>query len=87
MKHTPGPWEVTVLYPGQYFEIRAETFDVVTATSGLPPLRREADARLIAAAPELLELLMELQEIVFITRNNELHTRMEAVIAKAKGYR
>jgi hypothetical protein len=40
---------------------------------------------LVQAAPELLELLMELQDIVFLTRNNELHTLMEAAIAKATG--
>jgi hypothetical protein len=46
---------------------------------------QKANARLIAAAPEMLEILMELQDIVFLTRNNELHTLMEAAIAKATG--
>jgi len=32
-----------------------------------------------------LEILLELQDILFLTRNNELHTLMEAAIAKARG--
>jgi hypothetical protein len=92
MKHTPGPWEIQrtsalSIYvtqphdkpdrtPGYYAEIRRFTSDVEQV---------EANARLIAAAPELLEILMELQDIVFLTRNNELHTLMEAAITKAKG--
>ena len=49
--HTPGPWRVRAydVRTGRLFDIRAGA-DVVAYQSD-----READARLIAAAPDLLE--------------------------------
>ncbi len=50
-KHTPGPWNVTLLFDG---DIRIKNID-----NGLNQnnLMREATARLIAAAPAMLEAL------------------------------
>jgi hypothetical protein len=84
MKHTPGPWRVET--ERAYIQI-TPTDNVAICElwrRGNPELEM-ANARLIAAAPELLELLMELQDIVFLTRNNELHTRIDKAIAKARG--
>jgi hypothetical protein len=49
--HTPGPWNVTLLFDG---DIRIKNID-----NGLNQnnLMREATARLIAAAPDLLDAL------------------------------
>jgi hypothetical protein len=54
-KHTPGPWSVTLLFDG---DIRIKNID-----NGLNQnnLMREATARLIAAAPDLLEALQNLE--------------------------
>lgn len=58
-KHTPGPWEV-----GEEGEILAGSseFLVATAYHGRPA--QEANARLIAAAPELLKTVKELVSLV-----------------------
>lgn len=56
--HTPGPWEIygCTLYAGTYPVAR--TWD--SEYSGLPEPEREANARLIAAAPELLAIIRAL---------------------------
>lgn len=62
--HTPGPWKYRQLYAdgniiteGDYWEIFTYEYDVAAFFSRGAPIRKEADARLIAAAPELLEAL------------------------------
>ena len=93
MPHTPGPWDVA---QGNGREVFAREFPVAYAydgTTGKPtgddiPERAQANARLIAAAPELLEALEA------ITATSTLQTteaftaaikRAEAAIRKAKG--
>ena len=68
-KHTPGPWKV-----GQYLGSpssfcvhmdagdKGRGIDVVEAVAGITTEQRLANARLIAAAPELLEALQMLLE-------------------------
>lgn len=52
-KHTPGPWMVTEDHMGE-----PDRKDVVAVNGGLIATDlEENDARLIAAAPELLEVL------------------------------
>jgi len=61
MNHTPGPWTMAALLPDgrivtrAAYEIRTDEFDVATHIPFCGPIRKEADARLIAAAPDLLE--------------------------------
>jgi hypothetical protein len=57
MKHTPGPWEIQ---DGQYIHAVAVKGSPCIATSPQPHEWREADARLIAAAPEMLNNLKEI---------------------------
>ena len=101
MKHTPAPWKLTLINPGpskgSVFEhwrigneeagnaIVAECYDWTLNKS-----ERDANARLIAAAPELLEALEGL--IHSVEHEVEPHGRMvdgivnaSAAIAKAKG--
>ena len=61
---TPGPWKVQdeQLSPASEkrgFTIVTESFDVV---SGFLAIRREADAQLISAAPDMYEVISELEE-------------------------
>lgn len=59
-KHTPGPWVVDALVDG--YDIHAPVARCHIATASDPEMvwgaiGREADARLIAAAPEMLAAL------------------------------
>jgi hypothetical protein len=85
MKHTPGPWRVgdggaTVFGPKS-----TQLKIVASLTRGLAGESTKANARLIAAAPELLESLESLVS-VFISPGFEATTNAaRAAIAKAKG--
>ena len=90
-KHTPGPWDADLL------DIRDWTFDIpvvrqadygwrICAVSGTNRQVGEANARLIAAAPELYEAL---EDILILVDHDalpfDLLTRIRAVVAKASG--
>lgn len=89
-KHTPGPWHHT----GREFNDVRDSDDELVAVAlhlrvGQPERsvqEAEANARLIAAAPDLLEMLVEAAN--FIQPYNvgqELLERIDAAIAKATG--
>ena len=67
MAHTPGPWNVVNTMPSDAMDI-AVIFDeqsqcvcsVPTGSSNKPMQERRANARLIAAAPDLLALVKSL---------------------------
>lgn len=102
LKHTPGPWGWShrEIPSGNYSTQVYDANEKEIATIAWYPVRqnnitttsREANARLIAAAPELLEALRELISIVHIhqtaTENRfawaEMPLAAEA-IAKATG--
>lgn len=82
--HTPGPWVPTTrtgerLTPATYVVEDADRLPVVMAW-------RAADARLIAAAPDLLAALESAEDVLSET---DLHLStlalVRAAIAKAKG--
>lgn len=99
--HTPGPWLVESLFPPKYIK----TTHVVLAKVGIYPSTvctveeyneipnfepdRLADARLIAAAPDMLQVLQELEESseywseYFVPLG--IVERIHAAIAKATG--
>ena len=95
-KHTPGPWDVD---EGDFGIYQIETSDQIAEVfSHHPPEELEANARLIAAAPELLGALTALldeAEDVFvcmadatgIDRHNlpPPYLAARAAIAKAEG--
>ena len=94
-KHTPGPWE----WDGsvwQYDEqeespwlVQAPWHDIKSKTvlSGRIRCNTEADARLIAAAPELLEALVEAASgySEFSEGDREILRKCRAAITKATG--
>lgn len=87
--HTPGPWEVkATTYPiadtGDHdtqFDIRANGKAFAYVHDG--DETAEANARLIAAAPELLEALQELCSFDLLTQDK--WDKARAAIAKATG--
>ena len=81
-KHTPGPWRIGTPPPNGEQTIGTQhglMVAVVTTGSGVPT---KANARLIAAAPELLEAL---QEIVNAADGDAGLKKARAAIAKATG--
>lgn len=93
--HTPGPWVVTSGYNGRTTVAMVRSPDrtvcVEAATDAQPPGfdATDANARLIAAAPELLKALKEAVAVARVARDR--HGRSlwvpaaEAAIAKAEG--
>lgn len=98
--HTPGPWSVVDgHYPG-FLKIIGPSFDISIVTTAVDIdfkgfCARTSDARLIAAAPELLEALESVKQcgfddedasgwgVVHITRED--WDAVVFAIAKAKG--
>lgn len=85
-KHTPGPWECDPIGHEVYETER------MTVIATLPLVRTIADARLIAAAPDLLEALIAIVEqsqrlqdagVVRNRETNERWIQAKAAIAKA----
>ncbi|WP_051439464.1 hypothetical protein [Bordetella petrii] len=88
-KHTPGPWMVLPSVVPTQFAILTEhgVRQDVAVTYGFDHTPREANARLIAAAPELLEALEEFvhpYSSETLTEGERLE-KARAAIAKAKG--
>ena len=84
-KHTPGPWK----WDGHIEQaiITADSGEEVLWGCGCcdsPRLLSEADAHLIAAAPELLEALKEIANMGVPVQKTE-HRIARSAIAKAKG--
>ena len=102
-KHSPGPWVVEdhKQYPSMFGIVRGPSFLLqwVRFATDITPeqsAQREVDARLIAAAPELLEALKQIAEGLENTRSHpgqymttitkDQACRMAlAAIAKAEG--
>ena len=83
--HTPSPWTFVQSGTGDFpiWNVRIGTRGLITlpATAGMETM--DADARLIAAAPELLEALQEV--VAFTGAHGGPYVRARAAIAKATG--
>lgn len=90
-KFTPGPWSFVPSIPEEGVECYwiQNGVQFVTAVDGPQNDEREAIARLMAAAPELLEMLVEVLDKVPLTDSGRdvtpAATKARAVIAKALG--
>jgi len=95
--HTPGPWHIDGTATGKDLDVynwEGRIAMIDTHTAELPEVM-EANARLIAAAPNLLAALETLLEgaceaLSFLDRETVKHLKplidtAEAAIAKAKG--
>jgi len=104
MKHTPGPWTAKPTQEGDWQIDTGPDQDlnltlwsamaVIHGCDGDPELglkKAEANARLMAAAPDLLEALEELFHLIDDAYDGErlftlnLQRKVRAAIAKAKG--
>ena len=93
-KHTPGPWKFSGITQlgsglGYYCVYRVGTSDgtIICNVNNRPP----GDARLIAAAPDLLEALnainnaFRVDRTVFTKEQEQAVTLMDAALEKATG--
>lgn len=87
-KHSPGPWICDDSYPDDEFRyVLSRGFPFGIARLRLPrekPLRQEqeANAGLIASAPDLLEFA---QWVLSLKTGGMIEARARAVVAKAEG--
>lgn len=91
-KHTAAPWESTASTPEDGFECffihAGEGYSQrqIATVNGPQDEKGEANARLIAAAPELLEALKDVLDRVSIDDWNEkVYYQAQVAIAKATG--
>ncbi len=87
-KHTPGPW--TVVDDGSYSSCLAEVGNLIVSArhevhDRLNDDVNEANARLVAAAPELLEALQAIIDGPGLSSvpDNDVQALITAAIAKA----
>ena len=89
--HTPGPWKATFAISGSVYIFGGDRNFVRVFNEWLDEANQEANACLIAAAPDLLEVLEEL--LSMCQRQEDFHDdgdgcmfeRASAAIAKARG--
>lgn len=85
MSHTPGPW--TYFYKHKYDEwhvvipFEGSSMNRALCPDGIQSNNREADARLMAAAPDLLEALCGVLRVA--DRKTDEFDAARAAIAKA----
>jgi len=95
---TPGPWHYSEVIRGRdqyYRQIRADfkIAEVHACHSGVAGTKKgraedEANARLIAAAPEMYEVLQELADSMELAKNygyEKEHAMIQEVLAKVEG--
>ena len=80
IKHAPGPWRAGLPGPKHGAQMILAENDFQTAL-----VFGQANARLIAAAPELLEALIECLECEFAVTDRAAVDKARAAITKATG--
>lgn len=98
-RHTPGPWEITRLLPpytegegNDYSGAEISWYENVPsrhhhdAAVTIWSENAEADARLISAAPDLLEACRQAREqLIALTSEDDVPDAVNDAIAKAEG--
>lgn len=93
MAHTPGPWSAIKAAHGVIDIFDGRGRDIVTVFGGgVEPESKEANARLMAASPELLDAVKKLRrafwadsDIITADEACDLIDEVDRVIAKAEG--
>ena len=85
-KHTPGPWRIE---SGPYYRAIRVDFEVIADMRQIGRSFNESNARLIAAAPDLLDALENVIESwglgLLPHEDSEALDQARAAITKAKG--
>lgn len=88
MKHTSGPWEITQsVYAAdhRYFVSRKDRFST-SEPSVIATVESQANARLIAVAPEMLTNLELIERWMMSAKvGGDLLKQIQGVIKKARG--
>ena len=87
MNHTPGPWTLRQSGEANHHTIdnpNSKWLVVIKQNGELSSVIQESNARLIASAPELLEVLEELIAITPFRGSSVYHTDIVAIQAKAR---
>jgi len=86
-KHTPGPWAVVSSWDDYMVEGPNKEEIIFQDGPYQTPSIKEANARLIAAAPDLFEALKHMVEVcpAIDPNGEEAHIKACAAIAKATG--
>lgn len=82
-QHTPGPWKVRLNQDCTFSLFGENGKKILISNAGL--INREANARLIAAAPDLLEALIDCRLALDLAHANGELAVVDAAIAKATG--
>jgi hypothetical protein len=85
--HTPAPWQYLIADRGYIITNEDSSYDIAVVRNVAQRFDNEANARVMAASPDLLEAAMVIERAI---KNNEPFTRQEheklkAAIAKATG--
>lgn len=87
-KHTPGPWQATFEDYRWIIDCQGEfgPKKALAVTAGFYP-KHEGNARLIAAAPELLEALQSAKDFLAVTGfdSSDVYAEVSAAIKKSTG--
>jgi hypothetical protein len=94
-QHTPGPWKQHLINSGGHIIIMARNIEPYSEKpQGVdnevcvlwgPQHEREANARLIEVAPELLEALQAMLLACPVREGGSTHAFARATVAKARG--
>jgi hypothetical protein len=88
-KHTAGPWTIggDLIYAKDPIQEVAISLSKCRHRPDAPPYEEsQANARLISAAPDLLEMLKKAQARLFMSQgNDEMYFEIGKVIDKAEG--
>jgi len=84
-KFTPGPWRVGKSIYQSQARVVAEKGGRVADVFAYEEDQDHANAALIAAAPEMYELLDELDKATTAAEIDALYTRIPALLKKARG--
>ena len=86
VKHTPGPWQVRHFNPTEVCDCDGEIrgcSGIARTSTNSPMPERVANAKLIAAAPDLLAALQQCESVLRITGYANAADIAQAAIDKA----